>query len=133
MTSRVFAWMLMAALATPAFSGQQLIEQLQSQYRNQGATTFTAERGKQLWEQQITNKQGEQRACTSCHGIDPRQSGQHATTKKPIKPMAMSVNSARFSDEKKINKWFTRNCKWTWGRECSPQEKGDILQYMLTL
>ena len=81
----------------------------------------------------ITNKQGEQRACTSCHGMDPRQSGQHATTKKPIKPMAMSVNSARFSDEKKINKWFTRNCKWTWGRECSPQEKGDILQYMLTL
>ena len=45
--------------------------------------------------------------------------------------MAPSVNPKRLTDRSKIEKWFKRNCKWTLGRECTPQEKGDILTFLL--
>ena len=133
MANRFFAWVLATAIAAPALTGAQLIQDMQTQYKAQGVESFSAARGKTLWEQEVVNSKGEKHACTNCHGADLTQSGQHAKTKKEIKPMAMSVNKARFTEEKKVNKWFTRNCKWTWGRECTPQEKGDILEYMLTL
>jgi hypothetical protein len=44
--------------------------------------------------------------------------------------MAPSVNAARLTDQAKIVKWLHRNCKWTLGRECTPQEKGDFLTYI---
>ena len=133
MSSRFIAWLFAASLSVPALSGPQLIDSLQAQFKSAGASEFSAERGKTLWTQEITNSKGETHACTNCHGKDLTQPGQHAKTKKTIKPMAMSVNKARFSDEKKVEKWFKRNCKWTWGRECTPQEQGDILEYMRTL
>ncbi len=133
MSSRLLAWLLVAAIAAPALSGPQLIDSMQAEFKTQGAHEFSAAQGKTLWTQEVTNSKGETHACTNCHGNDPAQPGQHAKTKKTIKPMAMSVNKARFSDEKKVSKWLVRNCKWTWGRECTPQEKGDILEYMRTL
>jgi hypothetical protein len=56
--------------------------------------------------------------------------GKHAKTGKAIEPMAPSVNPKRLSDEKQIRKWFSRNCKWTLGRECTAQEQGDVLLYL---
>ena len=53
-------------------------------------------------------------------------------TGKVIDPMAPSVNPKRFTDAKEIEKWFKRNCTWTVGRECTPQEKGDFLSYLRT-
>ena len=44
--------------------------------------------------------------------------------------MAPSVNPKRLTDRTKIEKWFVRNCKWTFGRECTPQEKGDLLSFI---
>ena len=34
--------------------------------------------------------------------------------------------------QKKIEKWFKRNCKEAWGRECTAQEKADFLTYLIT-
>jgi len=45
--------------------------------------------------------------------------------------MSARVNAERYTDEKKIEKWFKRNCKDTWGRECTAQEKGDFLTFLL--
>jgi len=95
-------------------------------------SVFTAERGKKLWKQTQTIS-GKPRSCASCHTSDPRQTGKHVRTGKPIKPMAPSVNSDRFTDPKKIAKWFKRNCKWTLGRECNAQEKGDFTKYLKSL
>lgn len=97
------------------------------------AQTGSVEQGQKLWMQEVTNKQGEVRACTSCHGTDLTQMGEHRKTKKPIKPMAKSVNPERYEDNKEVEKWFKRNCKWTWGRECTAQEKTDILAYLKSL
>jgi len=92
----------------------------------------SAEHGKELWQQEV-QMEGEARSCTSCHGTDLTQTGHHASTKKPIKPMAKSVSPQRYEDPKKVAKWFKRNCKWTWGRECTPQEQDDILAYLKSL
>ncbi len=51
-------------------------------------------------------------------------------TGKAIEPLAPSVNPKRLSDTAKVEKWFTRNCKWTVGRACAPQEKGDVLSFI---
>ena len=72
-------------------------------------------------------KSGEKRRCSLCHSEDLRRTGKHAVTGKVIEPLAPSANPKRLTDPEHIEKWFTRNCKWTLGRECTPQEKGDFL------
>ncbi len=46
--------------------------------------------------------------------------------------MAVSANYKRLNKEKILRNGLKKNCKWTWGRECSAQEKGDFLTYFLT-
>lgn len=115
----------LAAHASPA------TDTLLNTYALAGAKDYNANRGETLWKQQVAHK-GATMACTHCHGDDLRQSGEHYKTHKPIQPMAHSVNAKRYDDVKKIEKWFKRNCKDTWGRECTAQEKGDILVYLLS-
>ncbi|RDE19383.1 DUF1924 domain-containing protein [Motiliproteus coralliicola] len=96
-------------------------------YRNQGAEAFSAKRGEQLW---LTQRDG--RRCGSCHTDDPKAPGKHQKTGKAIKPLAPSVNAERLTSEKTIKKWLKRNCKWTLRRECTAQEKGDFLTWLLS-
>jgi len=96
-----------------------------AQFKTDGAANFSAEQGKKNW-----NRDGEKRACITCHGTDPKKSGQHATTQKVIEPMSSKVNPERYTDINKMDKWFKRNCEWAWSRECTAQEKGDILTYL---
>ena len=112
------------AVSSLAFAAAGRIEHLAS-YAQQGVDQTHADAGRRLW--YATN--GE-RGCTSCHGETPAVSGKHLKTGKTIEPMAPSVNPERYQSAKKIEKWFLRNCKWTFGRECSPQEKADILTWL---
>ena len=109
------------------------VAELLRQFRDQGAEHFSAERGRQLWLQGFQDRDGGSRRCATCHTAAPRQSGKHVNTGKRIKPLAPSVNPLRLQDIGKINKWFKRNCKWTLGRECTPQEKGDVLSWLNSL
>jgi cytochrome c553 len=86
--------------------------------------------GKSAWEREVPAANGQSRSCTTCHGSDPTQAGRHVRTHKPIAPMAPSVTAKRFTDPAKEQKWFTRNCKWTWGRLCTAQEQRDIKAYL---
>jgi hypothetical protein len=107
------------------------VDQLLQEFQTQGATQFSAETGKKFWNQAFQSSQASQpRSCTSCHTADVRQYGKHAATGKEIKPMAPSVMSKRLTNPKKIRKWFRRNCNWTLGRECTAQEKGDVLVFL---
>ena len=92
----------------------------------------SAQRGEQLWNREFTVS-AQPRSCATCHTSDPRLAGKHVRTGKPIKPMAPSVNPERLTDQRKMEKWFKRNCKWTLGRVCTAQEKGDLLNYLKTL
>lgn len=100
-------------------------------YKTQGAAAFDAQAGARRWTENFTDAEtGKSINCASCHKQDLRQTGQHIRTLKPVEPMAPSANPQRLTDVKKIEKWFLRNCKGTWGRECTPQEKGDFLVYI---
>jgi len=102
---------------------------LLQRYQNAGAGPFSAEAGATAWEQKHkSDSQPTERSCALCHGSDLSQAGKHAKTGKAIKPMSTSTNPKRLSDPKKVEKWFRRNCRWTLGRECSAQEKGDFIQ-----
>ncbi len=104
------------------------VDELLARYQAEGAQSIDAARGERLWMQQHGD-----RSCTSCHGKDLTKPGKHQRTGKTIEPMAPSVNPERLTDVRKIEKWFLRNCKWTLGRECSAQEKADILAWLRTL
>ncbi|MDX8402297.1 MAG: DUF1924 domain-containing protein [Mariprofundaceae bacterium] len=125
----VIAWNAQAA-------GEALPEVL-AQLRADGAGDFDAARGKALWERKFpapADAEGPaMRSCQTCHGMEPTRAGEHVRTGKRIEPIAPSVNPERFSDAKKIRKWLRRNCKWVLGRQCSPQEKGDVLVYLKDL
>jgi mono/diheme cytochrome c family protein len=86
--------------------------------------------GKSAWQREVPAGNGQPRSCATCHGSDPTRPGKHVRTGKRIAPMAPSVNRERFTDPAKVAKWFTRNCKWTWGRECTAAEQADIKAYL---
>jgi len=107
------------------------VDTLQSEFTATGAGPFSAATGEKMWSQKHTDsKTGKMRSCSTCHTTNLSAQGKHAKTGKVIDPLAPSVNAERLTDIKFINKWFKRNCKWTLGRECTAQEKGDFLEYI---
>ena len=107
------------------------IDTLLQTYASQGVTEVDAEQGEYLWKKTFqSNGEYAERRCASCHTEDLTAPGKHIKTNKLIEPMAPSVNPQRLTDQKKIEKWFKRNCKWTMGRECTVQEKADFLLYL---
>lgn len=128
-----FAGLMLLTLSTPSTQAMAspASDTLLGTYTAAGGKDYSASRGETLWKQEVTDSKGNKMACTRCHGTDLSQAGEHVKTHKAIKPMAASANAERYTDLKKIEKWFKRNCKDTWGRECTAQEKGDILVYLL--
>jgi hypothetical protein len=108
-----------------------VIDTLLQLYASQGAAAADAEQGQFLWQKSYqANGEFVERRCASCHTEKLTAPGKHIKTSKLIEPMAPSVNPQRLTDQKKIEKWFKRNCKWTMGRECTAQEKADLLLYI---
>ena len=90
---------------------------------------FSAARGRAFFQ----STHGGDWSCSSCHTQDPLAPGRHAKTGKSIAPLAPAANAERFTSLAEAEKWFKRNCNDVMGRECSPQEKGDVLTYLLQL
>ncbi len=102
------------------------VEALLAEYQGAGqGIEFDPQAGRSAW-----FREQDQRSCTSCHGEDLNAIGRHQKTGKVIEPMAPSINPQRLTDIKHMKKWLLRNCKWTYGRECTPQEKGDFLVWL---
>lgn len=107
------------------FSRAGELDALLEEYRGSGVQAFDPTAGEALWRRDFGGK-----SCTACHTDSPRNTGRHKRTGEPIKPMAPSVNPARLTEIRQIKKWLLRNCKSTVGRECTPQEKGDVLTWL---
>lgn len=105
-------------------------DKLLQHYAQQGGKDFNAERGKAFWLKEQISDSGDKMTCGTCHGADLKQAGKHNKSGKVIEPMAGSVNPERYTDLEKVEKWFTRNCKQVLRRECTAQEKGDVLRYL---
>jgi Domain of unknown function (DUF1924) len=94
-----------------------------------GFQGFSATRGESFFKA----KYGNEWSCASCHTENPATPGKHAKTGKVIDPLAPSANAERFTSPKKVEKWFKRNCNDVLNRVCTPQEKGDVLAYLLAV
>lgn len=84
-------------------------------------------------DQFFNTKHGKEWSCASCHENPPNHDTKHIVTGKVIKPLAPSVNAARFTDEFNAEKWFKRNCNDVLGRDCAAQEKADVLSWLMTI
>lgn len=130
---------LAAAVFAASFAGAGVnaaepnaaVKALMDSYKKEaGVKAFSAEDGKKLFLSRHTTK-NEERSCTTCHTTDPRQPGK-TVVGKVIEPLAPSVNKERFTDPKKVEKWFKRNCTWVLDRECTAKEKGDYITFMMS-
>lgn len=102
--------------------------ELLADYSARAGTPAAPERGQQLF---VTRQRDW--SCASCHSAVPSQPGKHASTGKPIGPLAPAFNPERFTNAAKVEKWFRRNCNDVMGRECSAAEKASILSWLLTI
>jgi len=116
-------------LSTASAAGPR--EDLLAQYAAAAKSSgFSAARGQTLHTQNFAGGKPDTPACTSCHGKDTRAAGR-TPTGKSIDAVAVSVAPQRYTDPAKVEKWFKRNCTEVLGRECTPQEKGDWLTFVL--
>jgi len=114
------------AIAAPANAGPR--EDIVAGF---GARPANPANGKKMYNANYGTGKPDTPKCTTCHGATPQQGGQ-TRTGKAIDPMAVSRTSDRFTDKKKVDKWFLRNCKGVIGRECTAQEKVDFIGFMMS-
>jgi hypothetical protein len=99
-------------------------------------TGLSASAGKVFFNRQLMQFKGENPgkavACASCHTSNPADQGLHIVTKKPIKPLSPAINPKRFSSIKTVEIKFTKHCNEVVGSDCTLQEKGNYIAYLLT-
>ena len=119
-----------AFAATP----QEMLKQYEVQAKQENAAFagFSAERGAIFFKAERTHSDGKKVSCATCHTSDPRNQGK-TRANKVIEPMATIANPQRFTDSAKVEKWFGRNCKDVLERVCTVQEKGDYIQYLISV
>ncbi|MEQ1766165.1 MAG: DUF1924 domain-containing protein [Methylotenera sp.] len=119
-----------AFAATP----QELLKhyEVQAKQENTAFTGFSADKGANFFKTERQHSDGKNVSCSTCHTADPRNQGK-TRANKVIQAMAPSVNPERFTDAAKVEKWFGRNCKDVLERACTAQEKGDFIQYLLSV
>ncbi len=112
------------AMAAPTTPQAQLAE-----WTATAGQPASVERGKAFFSKQ----HGKDISCTSCHGSVPTSAGKHLSTGKVLEPLAPAGNAKSLTDSAKVAKWFKRNCNDVLGRECSAQEKADVLAFLISL
>lgn len=115
---------LMFGTAAWAASPQEMLQQYEA-----SSGKASIQRGQQFF----TSKHGREWSCASCHSAVPNKTTQHIVTGKSILPLAPAANNERFTDAAKSEKWFKRNCKDVLARECTSQEKVDVIAWLLTI
>ena len=125
MFQKFFTLLLFVSLNTSAATPTDLL----AGYVSQSGQSANAFKGEDFFKV----SHGQKWQCTSCHGKSPTVSGRHASTDKAIEPLAPAVNTKRFTDSAKVEKWFRRNCKDVLARECTAAEKADVLAWLITL
>lgn len=122
---------LRAAAASPVAAELLRAYEAQARQARPGFAGFSAEAGRKLYFDEFV-QDGQRTSCASCHTADPRARGR-TPAGKVVDALAPSANPDRFTDRAEVEKWFKRNCKQVVGRECTPEEKGSFLTWLLTL
>ncbi len=133
---RWFAAVALLCATGAAFAAdarQALLDNYAAQARrdNPQFAGFDAARGKALYFGPHTGGDPDLNACAVCHTKDPRKWGTNAESKREIEPMAVSTNPERYLKERKVEKRFKRDCQDVLGRQCTAQEKGDFITFLM--
>jgi hypothetical protein len=122
--------MAATALSLPAAQAATPADLLAS-YSAQAGSPGSPERGQEFFTASRRNDLNMN--CASCHGKLPTGNGRHELTEKRIAPLAPAFNPERFTDLNRTDGWFRTNCKDVLRRECSAQEKADVLAWLISL
>ena len=130
----VLASMLVAASALAA-SPAEVLQTYTAQVRKENPSfkAFSAANGDKFYHAAVKHSSGKMVSCATCHTDNPRNAGKHERTSKEILPLAPAANKARFTELATVEKWFKRNCQDVLERECTAQEKGDFISYVLSI
>lgn len=131
---------LLALLGCISFSAQadvSIAEQSAKEYGIHAKhldpkSTLSADAGRAFFVKKV-EVNGKDLSCSACHTDNPANTGKHNETGNAIKPLAPSANPARFSDRNKAEKGFTKHCRDLYSKDCTAQEKGDFITYLLTI
>jgi len=127
------AFFLIASMAYAATAlNPAMMALIDGHKKEAGVQAFDPEAGRRLFAEKRAHSSGESRSCTTCHSDNPAAKGK-TPVGKVIEPISPAANRERFTDPEKVEKWFKRNCKWVLERECTAEEKGDYIAYMLSL
>jgi len=147
--------MLVACTVIRADSPQVLLGAYADQARaaDAGFTGFSIERGRAFYYAEHPQPDGTLYSCASCHHQDPRREQfahhdkipcrachfpsqrytQAHTIRRQLLPIAPAANPARFVELARSDMWFAKNCEFVLGRDCTAQEKGDLISWLLTI
>lgn len=120
---------------------------------NSGFTGFSAARGQDFYYRSHRLTDDSEYSCASCHHQDPRKEqfahhdkipcrachypdqyrGGGHTIRRQLLPFAPIANEARFTDPIRVEKWFKKNCEFVLERACTATEKGDLIQWLLSI
>ena len=128
-TKLVIALVRLVAAAQAAHAQSTSPTQMLRAYEAEAGTRGRPDRGQAFF----TTRHGGEWSCASCHGQVPTGTGRHAVTGKSMDPLAPVFNPRAFTDERRVAKWFRRNCKDVVQRECTPTEKADVLAWLQNL
>lgn len=110
---------------------QALLREYEAEARkaNPAFKGFSASEGRRIYLAEHS-QEGEKISCARCHTDDPRRRGR-TPIGKIVEPLAPAANPDRLTDRRDVEKWFKRNCTQVLGRECTPEEKGHFLTFLL--
>jgi uncharacterized membrane protein len=101
-----------------------------AKYEQLAGAPGSPERGKELFTKDYKQVLGW--TCSSCHTANPRLRGTDQLKEKPLAPLAPSANPKRLTDAAKVENAFALNCVDVVGRKCTPQEKADVLAWLIS-
>ena len=120
----LFLWLVSLASLAFASTPKELLTGYEAK-----SSKASSSRGEQFF----NAKHGKEWSCATCHETPPNHDTKHIVTGKVIKALSPLSNPARFNDLAKVEKWFKRNCNDVLARECSAQEKADVLSWLITI
>lgn len=123
--------LVLVALATPWPAQALTAGDLLADFTAKAGGQASAERGQKFFTTNFGRALGF--SCASCHGSEPTASAKDQITEKNLAPLAPAANARRFTDRAKVDHMFRVNCKDVVGRECSAQEKADVIAWLVSL
>lgn len=121
-------------LAIPVFANEEILKTFEDMAKKSDShfKVFSIANGENFYRTERVNSKGEKVSCMTCHTTDPKAEGK-TRANKIIDPLAPVANKERFTDMAKVEKWFKRNCKDVYDRECTVLEKGNFTKFMMSI